>query len=179
MPSLSLSILLEAVLRLSCTPEAPEEVGIKEEFASVVEDWVKEQLSNLDIHGPDVMHLWVLRELAEVIARPLSDIFGKLRGTRYYRLISLTSIPGKVMEKLILGTASRHIKDKRVIRGSQQGCTKGKSCLTNLIAFYEEVTRWIDDGKAVDVVYLDFSRAFDTVSHGIPAAKLRKCGLDD
>ena len=165
-----------------CTPEAPEEVRIKEEFASVVEDWVKEQLSNLDIHksmGPDAMHLWVLRELAEVIARPLSDIFGKLRGTRYYRLISLTSIPGKVMEKLILGTASRHIKDKRVIRGSQHGCTKGKSCLTNLIAFYEEVTRWIDDGKAVDVVYLDFSRAFDTVSHSIPAAKLRKRGLDD
>ena len=182
MPSLSLSILLEAVLRLSCTPEAPEEVRIKEEFASVVEDWVKEQLSNLDIHksmGPDAMQLWVLRELAEVIARPLSDIFGKLWGTRYYRLISLPSIPGKVMEKLILGTASRHIKDKRVIRGSQQGCTKGKSCLTNLIAFYEEVTRWIDDGKAVDVVYLDFSRAFDTVSHSILAAKLRKCGLDD
>ena len=182
MPSLSLSILLEAVLRLSCTPEAPEEVRIKEEFASVVEDWVKEQLSNLDIHksmGPDAMHLWVLRELAEVIARPLSDIFGKLRGTRYYRLISLTSIPGKVMEKLILGTASRHITDKRVIRGSQHGFTKGKSCLTNLIAFYEEVTRWVDDGKAVDVVYLDFSRAFDTVSHSILAAKLRKCGLDD
>ena len=162
-----------------CTPEAPEEVRIKEEFASVVEDWVKEQLSNLDIRGPDVMHLWVLRELAEVIARPLSVIFGKLWGTRHYRLISLTSIPGKVMEKLILGTASRHIKDKRVIRGSQHGFTKGKSCLTNLIAFYEEVTRWIDDGKAVDVVYLDFSRAFDTVSHSILAAKLRKCGLDD
>ena len=179
MPSLSLSILLEAVLRLSCTPEAPEEVRIKEEFASVVEDWVKEQLNNLDIRGPDVMHLWVLRELAEVIARPLSDIFGKLRGTRYYRLISLTFIPGKVMEKLILGTASRHITDKRVIRGSQHGFTKGKSCLTNLIAFYEEVTRWVDDGKAVDVVYLDFSRAFDTVSHSILAAKLRKCGLDD
>lgn len=51
--------------------------------------------------------------------------------------------------------------------------------MTNLVAFYEEVTRWIDDGKAVDVVYLDFSRAFDTVSHSIPAAKLRKRGLDD
>ena len=51
--------------------------------------------------------------------------------------------------------------------------------MTNLIASYEDVTRWIDDGKAVDVVYLDFSRAFDTVSHSIVAAKLRKCGLDD
>ena len=39
--------------------------------------------------------------------------------------------------------------------------------MTNLIAFYEDITRWIDDGKAVDVVYLDFSRAFDTVSHSI------------
>jgi len=46
--------------------------------------------------------------------------------------------------------------------------------LTNLIAFYEDVTRWIDDGKAVDVVYLDFRRAFGTFSHSILAAKLRK-----
>ena len=51
--------------------------------------------------------------------------------------------------------------------------------MTNLIDFYEDVTRWIDDGKAVDVVYLDFRRAFGTVSHSILAAKLRKCGLDD
>ena len=149
------------------------------------------------------MYPRVLRELAEVIARPLSIIFGKLWGMGEvpgdwrkanvtpvfkkgkkgdpgnYRPVSLTSVPGKVMEQLILGTASGHIKAKRVIRGSQHGFTKGKSCLTNLIAFYEDVTRWIDDGKAVDVVYLDFSRAFDTVSHSIVAAKLRKCGLDD
>ncbi|XP_008941304.1 PREDICTED: leukocyte elastase inhibitor-like [Merops nubicus] len=56
---------------------------------------------------------------------------------------------------------------------------KGKSCLTNLIAFYEEITRWIDDGSAEDVVYLGFSKAFDTVSHSILAAKLRKRVLDD
>ena len=48
-----------------------------------------------------------------------------------------------------------------------------------MIAFYEDIAGGIDDGKAVDVVYLDFSRAFDTVSHSIPAAKLRKRGLDD
>ena len=44
---------------------------------------------------------------------------------------------------------------------------------------FEDISRRTDDGKAVDVVRPDFSRAFDTVSHGIPAAKLRKCGLDD
>ena len=48
--------------------------------------------------------------------------------------------------------------------------------MTNLIAFYEDVTRWIDGGKAVEVVYLDFRRAFDTVSPSILAAKLRKVG---
>ena len=106
-------------------------------------------------------------------------VFKKKKDLDNYRPVSFTSIPGKVVERFILGTVSRHIKGKRVIRGSQHGFTKGKSCLTNLIAFYEDVTRWTDDVKAVDVAYLDFSKASDTVSHSILAAKLRKCGLHD
>ena len=76
------------------------------------------------------------------------------------------------MEQLILEVI---IKEKKVIRSSQHGFTEGKSCLTNLIAFYDDMTGWVDGGRAVDVAYLDFSKAFDTVSHKILLGNLRKC----
>jgi len=84
-----------------------------------------------------------------------------------------------MMEQLILEVIIKQVEEKKVIRSSQHGFTKGKSYLTNLIAFYYGVTGWVDEGRAVVVVYLDFSKAFDTVSHNILLGKLRKCGLDE
>ncbi|GAB0180142.1 mitochondrial enolase superfamily member 1 [Grus japonensis] len=72
-----------------------------------------------------------------------------------------------------------HVEEKKVFGSSQHGFTKGKSCLTNLIAFCDGMTSWVDEGRAVDGVYLDFSKAFDTISHNILIGKLRKCGLDE
>ncbi|GAB0202198.1 mitochondrial enolase superfamily member 1 [Grus japonensis] len=138
--------------------------------------------------GLDGMHPQVLRELADVIAMPLSIIFerswrtgevpedwrkvnvtpvykkGKKEDRRNYWAVSLTSIPGKVMEQLILRVNYKHVEEKKVVRTGQHGFTKGKSCLTNLIAFYDGMTAWMDEGRAVDV---DFSKAFDTISHNI------------
>ena len=51
--------------------------------------------------------------------------------------------------------------------------------MTNLIIFYDVMAGWVEEGRAVDVVYFDFSRAFDIVSRNILVGKLRKCGLSE
>ena len=70
-----------------------------------------------------------------------------------------------------------HLNKYNIIKGSQHGFTKGSSCLTNLLEFYEAVSDWVDEGKAVDIVYLDFKKAFDKVPHRRLLTKVGACGV--
>lgn len=63
-----------------------------------------------------------------------------------------------------LGNPFQTVKDEKNIRSMQCGFTKEKSCLINLIAFYNEVTSLVDEGRVVNA-YFNLSKAFDTVSH--------------
>ncbi|GAB0179809.1 mitochondrial enolase superfamily member 1 [Grus japonensis] len=71
------------------------------------------------------------------------------------------------------------MNDEKIIRNSQHRFTKRKSCLTNLINFYNETTVLVDKGRAVDIVYLDCSMVFDIASHKILIEKLLKYGMDE
>jgi len=89
------------------------------------------------------------------------------------------SIQSSKRARRMIEVIIKQVEEKKVIRSSQHEFTKGKSCLTNLTSLYDAVTGWVDEGRVVDVVCLDFSKAFDTVSHNIVLGKLRKCGLDE
>lgn len=152
--------------------------------------------------GPHGNHPRVMREVPKELAKPLSInnqqswLTGKVLGHGNlanvtpiykkdwkddwgkYRPVSLISVLGKVMEKIILSLIKQHVQNDQGIKPSQHGFMKDKSCLTSLV-FYEKVICVVDEGKAVDMAQLDFSKAFDTISNSVFPEKLVADNLDE
>ena len=82
------------------------------------------------------------------------------------------------MEWIILEATMDKSKVNQGIRPSQHGFTNDRSCHIMKSGLSDKVTRLVDEGQDVDVVYLDFSKAFDTVPHNILMEKLAAHGLD-
>ena len=77
--------------------------------------------------------------------------------------MSLTSVPCKVLESIIKDNIVNHLLLNKLVIDSQHGFTKHKSCTTNILEFMEKVTMMVDNGDPVNIIYLDFSKAFDKV----------------
>ena len=143
----------------------------------------------------------LLKEIVEQISTPLANIFNFLleegivpsewkeanitplfkKGLRNkpenYRPVSLTSFVCKLLETLIRDLMVEFLVKHKLINTPQHGFLKARSCLTNLLSFFEEITKWVDDGSLVDVAYLDFQKAFDKVPHQRLLLKLKLLGI--
>jgi hypothetical protein len=151
--------------------------------------------------GPDNIHPALLKNCAESLAGPLSIIFnesyitgaipddwktahivpiykkGAKSDPANYRPVSLTSVVCKVMESLIKDQLMKYLQDNNIISDSQHGFVSGKSCLTNLLETLESWTKALDEGFGIDVLYLDYRKAFDSVPHKRLLEKLKANGI--
>ena len=94
-----------------------------------------------------------------------------------YRPISLTSVISKVLERIIRKQVSSFIDKKCSLNSTQHGFRNGRSCLSALVNVFDDIMHMLDGGSSVDMVYLDFSKAFDKVDHGILLHKLKALGI--
>ena len=91
--------------------------------------------------------------------------------------ISLTSVPGKILERLIRDEIDNYMKLNNLFCKSQHGFIAGRSGTTQLLEFLEDVTMAQDRGDDVDVIYLDFCKASDKVPHKRLLKKLWGSGI--
>ena len=151
--------------------------------------------------GVDGISPKILKETVEQISTPLAHVFNMSlqegivplewkeanivplfkKGSRNksvnYRPVSLTLVICKLLETIIRDHMMDFLVKHKLINPSQHGFLKARSCLTNLLCFFEEITKWVDEGSPVDVIYLDFQKAFDKVPHQRLILKLKSHGM--
>ena len=153
--------------------------------------------------GHDGLHPQVLKSCASALSYPLCIIFRRSlssaflprdwkhssivpifnSGTRInkksYRPISLTAVCCKAMERLVVHHSSEFLESNGLLSVNQFGFRAGRSTEDQLLLFYTSIAKWVDKGFVVDVVFMDFSKAFDLVSHSLLISKLRLLGFDN
>ena len=92
-----------------------------------------------------------------------------------YRPISLTPILMKILERVI---RKQVIIERGYLNSSQHGFREGRPCLSALLSVYDDLMLMFTESScSVDMIYLDFSKAFDKVDHGVLLHKLRDMGI--
>ena len=172
----------------------------------ISEGAVRELLDELVVHkspGPDCIKGYILKNLSKEIAPILVEIFktslhsntqpeswkeanitpihkkGSKCSRRNYRPISLTSIVCKMLETIIKMTLIKYMVDNRYLSDKQFGFLPGRSTVLQLLKVLDQWTEILDSGGEVDVVYCDFQKAFDQVSHSRLIQVLKNYHIDE
>ena len=160
------------------------------------------KLPNKSSSGPDGISNILLKKLSEELCKPLSILFQisfnqkvipdewrmadvipiyKGKGSKYdvgsYRPISLTNTISKVMESIIYSNIVNHCNKFNIINIEQHGFRNKRSTCTNLLELLNDLTNNIDIGNAVDIITIDFAKAFDSINHNKQLVKLHSYGI--
>lgn len=171
----------------------------------ITEELIKKKLLELNTdkaQGPDGIPAKVLKELSEDLVKPLYILFTKSitdmtipndwkkatvipifkKGTKTdpgnYRPVSLTCILCKMLESFIRDAIVSHMTVNKLYAQCQHGFRKSRSCITQLLEVMEDFTKMIDRGEDIDIIYLDFKKAFDSVPHYRLLRKMEAYGIN-
>jgi len=173
---------------------------------SISTEGIFKLLSELDTNkspGPDEIPSVVLKHCAAEIAPILQIIFTQSMSTgtipsdwltanvtpvfkkndrsnpSNYRPISLTSVCCKVMEHIIYHSVMEHLQQHQILNQHQYGFRQGYSCEAQLVSVVEDISHNLDQQKQIDLIFLDFCKAFDTVPHCRLLLKLSSYGIQN
>ena len=179
-------------------------IGAILEHVDITAEMVELKLCNLrpsSSPGPDRLHPRVLRETAQSLARPMSQLFresletgvlpddwrlgevvpifkkGDKQCPANYRPVSLTAVPCKVMESVVRDALVDHMVSTQQLHNAQHGFRQKRSCVTQLLETIEDWSRALEAGDPLDAIYCDFSKAFDSVPHQRLLRKLHAYGV--
>ena len=102
---------------------------------------------------------------------------GKKDLAKNYRPVSLTSHVIKIFERIIKNQVVEFLEQNNLLKNFQHGFRKNRNCLTQLLEHYVKVLESLEKGLVVDVIYLDFAKAFDKVDHGLVIKKAEALGI--
>ena len=170
----------------------------------ITEESVRKEIMSLNINkscGPDEINPLLLIKLVDFVTSPLTSIMNSSmdcgvlpqdwknafvspiykKGARNlaenYRPISLTSIPCKLMEKVVKDAVYNHLVKNNLLSKKQFGFISGRSTVTQLLNYLDKCADVVANGGVVDSIYFDFSKAFDTVPHKRLSMKMKAYGI--
>ena len=183
----------------SDSPDSPSLSNVRFSESDLKE--AMEDLSPNAAPGPDGFPAMLLKKCSDALSPPLTRIWhksmecgiipetcktanitpihkGKSRAVpKNYRPVALTSHLIKVFEKVIRKQIVEFMTEYMLFNKSQHGFRGGRSCLSQLLEHFDKITSLLEKGYGVDVIYLDFAKAFDKLDHYITLCKLQALGI--